>query len=419
MGWGYMGDIEVLDTSFGDLTQNPILLAPYGQEGDSVVVSFDVVCTEPGKTDILMHVEGVSVPPDGSAGVRDSCMSFVCVYQYSAAHLVVNIDNIPDPIEVGSEFPVLVSVQNVGDADAWEVQAQLSVYPDGSAGVSSNDQYGSYTRDLGNIIGHGVDESAQAEWLLRCNAAGDTTITVTVTGYDEFGYEVKQICTSELDEDQDKQITCCELLLDGTPGAPIQSRFIEPDSITVLQGEESNGGEEEEPSDNFNLTLYSGWNLVSSPWFLSETAPGVVFADAIPGLIRIYSYDTASATWQAWNADGGPGALNEFRDGPGYWVLMDDLAEPITISILDGAPGGTWVPPTYTVSQTGWSLVGPRIGEPPSTTSASEWLAPLSFALVLGYDAQTGAYFTVGPNDNVQPGQGYWVAFTSTGDRYR
>ena len=418
-GWLWGGEIEAVPDF-----ELPIILAPFGEEGDSVVVSFDAVCTESGKTDILMQASGVSLPPDQSPGVADSCMSFVCIEQYEAAHLVVNITSgYPDPIDLGSEFEITATVQNTGEADAWEVSAVISVFPATSAEVSANDQYGSYTRDLDNLTGHGVNETEEVTWLMRCKDVCDTTITVTAYGYDESGYEVKQICTSEIKYDW--QVTCCELLLDGTPGAPIQSRFIKPASITVKQEDPENGGEEEEEeesSGNFDLMLYAGWNLVSSPWYIAEgnRDPGTVLSEAIPGVERVFAYDRATSTWLSYIPDGPPPSLTEFRDGPGYWVLMpDDLAEPVVVTILDQAPAGDWSPPTYTVGQLGWSLVGPRIGEPTTPKTASEWLNPLSFALILGYNHETGAYFEVGPNDPVEPGAGYWVAFTSTGDRYR
>ena len=419
-GWGYFsGAASVVGTSFGDLSVSPIILAAHGQEGDTTVVSFDVVCTESGKTDIVLKASGATVTPDESVGVSDSCMSYVTIMQYEAAHLVVNIQSsYPDPIDLGSEFLITATVTNIGEADAWEVGAQISVFPATSAEVSYNDQYGSYTRDLDNLTGHGVNESATVTWLMRCKAVCDTTITVTAWGYDEAGYEVKQICTSEIVPTPvgPFQATCCELLLDGTPGAPIPSRFIEPASITVKQQDPANP-DPQEPTGNFDLILYPGWNLVSSPWYLSNTDPAVVFAAAGSRITRIATYDRDTSSWLSYNF-GGPGDLTEFRDGPGYWVFVTE-GDPITIAIYDEAEGGPdFEFPTYAVNYIGYSLVGPRIGETTPTT-ASQWLTPLTFAVIYGYDAQLGAYYQVQGTTLVQPGQGYWVAFTSTGDRYQ
>jgi hypothetical protein len=65
--------------------------------------------------------------------------------------------------------------------------------------------------------------------------------------------------------------------------------------------------------------------------------------------------------------------------------------------------------PTYTVSCTGYNLIGPRIGEIPIT--CSEWLAGQSVSAVLGFNADTDQYFVVRSTDLVYPGQGYWVFY--------
>lgn len=416
-GWGYMGDIEVLSTNFGDLSMNPILLAPYSEAGNSVVVSFDVVCSEPGLTDIIIMSSGVSVPPDGSAGVAGSCFSVVTVMQYSAANLVVQITEAPaEPVAVGDEYTVTATITNVGDADAWDATATISVYPAASATISVNDQFGSYSRALGNIDGHGLNESVEVSWLMRSVAEGDVTLTVNAVGYDESGYEVKQICTSEIYDGF--QISCCDLVLHGTPGAAIPARFIKAASVTVAQGEGGSGGEEP-PTGNYDMTLYPGWNLVSSPWYVApeDRAPEIFLWEAIPGVQTVYAFNAATGTWSTYSPPG-IGGLAEMRDGPGYWILMD-TTDPIVVEVLDGAPAGAgWTPPTYTIDTLGWNLIGPRIGEDDDMTAA-QWLNTLNVALIYGYDAEGGFYFVVGPNDLVQPGMGYWVAFTQTGPRYK
>jgi hypothetical protein len=404
-GWGWAGDIEILDAP-----ELPIVLAPHGEPGDRTVVSWDVVCTEPGKTDLKMLVSG-----ENDMGIEDSCFSMVTIMQYSAAHLVVDIVDYPmDPINLGDEFPITAIVTNTGDADAWEAKAMISVYPDTSAHVSANDQEGTYVKDLGNLIGHGVDESVEVTWLMRCKDVCDTTITVTAMGYDEFGYEVKQICTSELFGPM--QFTCCELLLDGTPGAPIMERFIEPASVTVKQVDPDDGGQEPGPtSGNHDIALGTGWNLISSPWYVEagDRAPADFLADILGNLQTAYGFNCDTDTWSTYSP-GAPGSLAQMRDGPGYWLLMN---APDTLSIegeLGPADGNAGMP-EYNVC-TGWNLIGVKNGETPITIDA--YLAGTDFKVAYGYDNTTGSYFQLTSGSMMNPGEGYWVAFLSPGIIY-
>lgn len=391
---------------------NPYRLMPR----ESVVVSWDVLCTDAGDTDLKVYVEG----SDDMNG-QDSCCSEVRIMQYPAAHLIVDILDYPtEDVLTGDDFSVTASVCNIGDADAWEVTATLSVEPAGSVRLSADDSTGSYTKDLGNLIGHTVNECDQATWVLNCKEACNSTITVTATGYDEFGYEVFQVCgTTVVGSDNPGlyQITCCELQLAGNPGAPIPSRFIEPDSVTVKQVAVSGGQNpiEPQPGDGcVEIQLQAGWNLVSIPFYVlaGERAPETVLADILDNLDSIYAYNCCAQEFVSYNPDTEiPDFLSEVRDGPGFWVKMD-AADVLTI--CDPPAGGT-VPPTYSVDCTGYNLIGPRIGEDPMLVS--EWLSGLDVAAVLGYNPVTDTFFIVHSSDTVEPGQGYWVYFRSPGER--
>jgi hypothetical protein len=355
-------------------------------------------------------------------GVRDSHWCGVTICQYSAAHLIVEIIDYPQtPIDVCTEFPVTARITNIGDADAWEAQAMISVFPEGSARVSANDQYGSYTRDLGNIIGHGVDESVEVTWLMHCKQECDTTITVNARGYDEFGYEVKQICATEIvggdhyPGPPPYQITCCELLLDGTPGAPILPRFIEPASVTVKQMAAGTGGDNQTNpgAGNFDITLGAGWNLISCPWYIdpADRAPATLLGPIAGSLQTAYGWDTA-AGWKTYTP-GAPGTLVQMRDGPGYWLLMN---APATLSIVGQANPLPPAPmPEYSVV-TGWNLIGPKNGH--ASVVVDNYLAGTSFKVVYGYNNSTGAYYQVLSGAVLDPGTGYWVAFLAPGTIY-
>ncbi len=405
------GDIQINGGPYANWPDpaNPYRLMPR----ESVVVSWDVLCTDAGETDLKVYVEG----SDDMNG-QDSCCSEVKIMQYPAAHLIVEIIDFPtDDIVTGTDFSVTARVTNIGDADAWEVNTTLSVEPAGSVRLSADDATGSYTKNIGNLIGHGVTECEEVTWVLNCKEACNSTITVTATGFDEYGYEVKQICGDYMPGASGNQIVCCELLLDGIPGAPIQSRFIEPDSVTVKQVAASGGQEpiEPEPGDGcVEIQLQAGWNLVSIPWYVpaEDRAPEDLLADILDNLDSVYAYNACDLEFLAYNPDPEvPDFLTEVRDGPGYWVLMD---APDVLVVCDPPAGGT-VPPTYSVDCTGYNLIGPRIGE--DSMLVSEWLMGLDVAAVLGYNPETDTFFIVHSTDMVEPGQGYWVFFRSPGTR--
>jgi len=121
----------------------------------------------------------------------------ITIHQYPAAHLEVNIDRYPEePIITCTEFPIHATITNTGWADATEVSATLSVEPEGSVRVSANDPDGGYTKYIGTIPGHGSQEPpAEVEWLLHCKVPCDSTITITVEGYDEYGLSFSQQTT--------------------------------------------------------------------------------------------------------------------------------------------------------------------------------------------------------------------------------
>jgi hypothetical protein len=98
------------------------------------------------------------------------------------------------------------------------------------------------------------------------------------------------------------------------------------------------------------------------------------------------------------------------RDGLGYWLLM---TAPATLSIEgDLMPAMPALPPEYAVC-TGWNLIGPRIGE--ASVAVQSYLEGNTYSAVYGYDNGTGAYFQVLSGDMLDPGNGYWVAFSSAG----
>jgi len=149
--------------------------------GDIETLTWTVHCNEQGPAVITVEAD--------AANAGAAC-DLVMVNQYPAAHLeVTEITVLPaGPIEVCTEFTLTATVVNTGEADASEVSATLSVFPEGSAHITE----GGYTKYIGTLAGHGQDGNTTVTWNLHCKEACDTTFTINLAGYDEYGWHQKQ-----------------------------------------------------------------------------------------------------------------------------------------------------------------------------------------------------------------------------------
>ncbi|MCJ7635296.1 Mur ligase domain-containing protein, partial [Candidatus Bathyarchaeota archaeon] len=129
-------------------------------------------------------------------------------YKISGSDIAGN----PVTVKVGDSFDITSTVTNTGEADASEVALTLSVMPEGSVRVSE----GGYTQTVGTLAGHGQNGSKTVTWKLVCKVVSNSTITVTPSGRDEFGWR----CDDEGKGEKD-------------PGAPILG--LKPASVTVKQ----------------------------------------------------------------------------------------------------------------------------------------------------------------------------------------
>jgi uncharacterized repeat protein (TIGR01451 family) len=118
----------------------------------------------------------------------------VAVIQYPAAHVEVTITDAPTEVNVCDEFTVTAEIKNTGEADVWEAAATLSVFPEGSVRVTPDTPQGGYTQYIGTLPGHGTNGTAILTWNLHCKEPCESTITIDVEGYDEYGWHQKQQC---------------------------------------------------------------------------------------------------------------------------------------------------------------------------------------------------------------------------------
>ena len=193
--WHPGGGVELLGGPEIDW-ENPLVI----EAGETVALTWTFHAVEAG---------AVFIDFIGTAETYECCppQDFTAVplmlWVYSAAHLEVNVLGIRDaegnPIDNGTvnvfdSFQVEFTVTNTGEADATEVKAIMSVTPEGSAAPECGDNC--YTKYIGTLPGHGQNGTYSGIWNMQCEAGGKSTINITATGNDEYGWHKKQVCQS-------------------------------------------------------------------------------------------------------------------------------------------------------------------------------------------------------------------------------
>lgn len=293
---------------------NPALPWMLDSNGGSVIATWTLHCDASGTCSINLAVSGTD-----TLGKFHTAADSVGIEQYPAAHLEVDITGYPtDPVTVSEEFPVTVTITNTGEADAWEVSAILSVFPEGSARVVAGDE--GYTKFIGTLAGHDAPLEARqwtGTWMLHCKVACESTFTITAAGYDEYGWHLKQAWN----EFEDAFV----LSLESEPGRAIDERFIEPASVTVKQ---------EEPSAELG---YADLEVTKSvdPTGSVEVGQDVTFTITVENL----GPADATSVW-LWDllppglnyAGGGPPSQGFYYIGQGFWSV-GDLDEGVTATL--------------------------------------------------------------------------------------
>ena len=165
-----------------------------------------------------------------------------------------------------------------------------------------------------------------------------------------------------------------------------------------------------------NITLSTGWNLVSLPVIPDNTSIVDVTAAINTTVSIIWYYNANTATW-LWYVPGNPAStLSTIEDGKGYWFLMNS---PAALEGSGWEMPGPGAPPTYDVF-VGWNLIGFS-----STTSMSpeSYLATIAgtYNPIYGWDAEGQTWLWYVPGNlsstltTMEPGYGYWLLATADG----
>jgi hypothetical protein len=221
-------------------------------------------------------------------------------------------------------------------------------------------------------------------------------VTITPSGEDECGWHavLGEECYSEPDDGG--EYIECEPQYNWVQmwGMAIQSRFLAPASVTLEPG--VTGGEGCPDVTSVDITLNSGWNLISLP-LIPDPGNGTVSV--------LFSGKPVDAIWAysggSWSS---PAAL---VDGQGYWVHMTAASTITYHGKVNPLPPQT--PPTYSVAA-GWNLVGFKST---CARTASAYLGGVPVVRIWGY--ASNAWVPVQSGDMLQPGLGYWIAAPSAG----
>ena len=353
---------------------------------------------------------------------------------YPAAHLVVDIGAINTTIGVCDEFVVPFTVTNTGEADAWEVSATLSVTPEGSVRIAEGAQ--GYTQYIGTLTGWGIGDTYSGTFNLHCKLACESTITITAAGFDECGWEIKQLCDLVLPNGNGDSFVCA-LYPHNQPGLPIPERFIEPDFVTVKQL--LSGGldlgitktvDDAYPAleqvVTFTITVTNNGPTDASGVEVTDSEPtGLTFGTAVA------TQGTYSAgVWDVGSLVTGASATLTIPATVDSAAEITNTAEITAVDQPDGFPQNDSASVTLNAAAVtsvvidldeGWNLISmPLI---PTNNSLETMLTPVwgDFIRAFKYDACTPAwtsYVKGGPSPSLttlDDGFGYWILMDDEG----
>jgi hypothetical protein len=328
----------------------------------SAVVNWTLVCTGGGAVSI-------NVTPSGK---DDGTLNDIIPGHLYPDTVTINQEKVlqvaifaPDgtAFNVTEEFRVTANVENISSLNATDVELTISIdrYAELKAGEYA-------TRTIGTLnSGH---TSTNYTWTVECTGDGFSRITVSPSG------EVE--------------------------GEPMPPEALTPATVTVSQG----------VFDEAFIGLVEGWNLISLPLIPLDSDIDAVLAGILDNVISVWHYDAAAKRWYSF-APGAASDLSSMRDGKAYWINME-AAQTLNLAGRE-MPGSGQLPPSYDVV-VGWNMVGFKST---ANVTAKTYLDGTVYVRIYGFE--NGDWFTIpGPYDNpeMEPGLGYWVAFTEPGTIY-
>jgi hypothetical protein len=367
-GTGYAQDVKAtieisgnatLKTVAGNLATKSVNATLPAVNGTGQV-SWILVCTGAGAVDITVTPSGIEPNTLNPivAGLLHS--DTVGIEQKKVLEVAIVAPAELAAFNVTQEFDVTANVENISSLNATDVTVTISI--DRYATVKA----GAVTRTVGALDAGAT--STNYTWTIQCTGDGFSRITVSPSG--KVG------------------------------GTAIPAAALIPDTVTVSQG----------TFDVASITLVEGWNLISLPLIPLDSAINAVLAGILDDVKSVWHW---SGHWYSF-APGASSDLTSMRDGKAYWINME-AAQNLTLAGRENAVPPA-LPPTYDVVA-GWNMVGFK--STATNVTAEDYLAGTEYVRIYGY--KNGAWFFIpGPPylGYMEPGLGYWVAFTEPGTIY-
>jgi hypothetical protein len=166
----------------------------------------------------------------------------------------------------------------------------------------------------------------------------------------------------------------------------------------------------------YNINLEEGWNLISLPLIPDDEDINMILAVIADNVsqVRTFLYEDGGLIEYYWMEGGAVGSLGEMVDGQGYWIEMTE-AKTLVINGTETVVGQT-IPPAYDVYE-GWNLIGYKAVD---ASTVEDYLGSVAEDMerLYGYDAAGIFYFTIQTDEDLVPGQGYWLAVSADGTIY-
>ena len=157
------------------------------------------------------------------------------------------------------------------------------------------------------------------------------------------------------------------------------------------------------------LDLRAGWNMMSLPLIPADSSIEQVLAgiDEDTTVEFVWAYDAQSNNWTSYSAASG-GELEEMVDGKGY-LLKTDSTGTMTVSGYEDVDL-IETPRAYDVYE-GWNLIGFKYT---GNMNSSEYLGNVATST----DRLYGLNGELEMDEDLTPGQGYWLAVSQEGTIY-
>jgi hypothetical protein len=333
--------------------------------GNTTQVSWTLVCTGGGTVNITVTPSGkdpITFNPIVTGFLHPDMVSII---QEKILEVTIVAPSNGYALNVTDLFQVKANVKNISSLNATNVKLTISI--DRYAELKTGEVA---LRTVGALDSGAT--STNYTWTLECTGDGFSRITVSPSGKVEI---------EEVEED-------------------IPTDALTHATVTVEQG----------VFEKESIDLVEGWNLISLPLIPLDSDIEVVLAGILDDVISVWYW---AGSWDTFVPDA-PSDLHSMEDGKAYWINME-ADQTLNLAGTE-MPQGAQLPPAYDVVA-GWNMVGVKAT---NNVTAEDYLDGTDYVRIYGF--KDGAWFTIpGPDyddPEMEPGRGYWVAFTEPGTIY-